>query len=55
MEQVVSKSKDDVQVVFLLSCFVGHPVSNIDVNVATLIGLNYHEDQLKESLPAELD
>ena len=28
MSQINSNTKDDFQVVFLLSCFVGHPVTN---------------------------
>jgi len=29
MSQINSNTKDDFQVVFLLSCFVGHPVSKV--------------------------
>ncbi len=38
MSQINSNTKDDFQFVLLLSCFVGHPVPNIDL--LSVIGFN---------------
>ena len=48
MSQINSNTKDDFQVVFLLSCFVGHPVFNITLNVLKWFKLYCEEMKCEE-------
>ena len=47
MSQINSNTKDDFQVVFLLSCFVGHPVYNnmqVHINIQVHINMQVHNN-----------
>ena len=47
MSQINSNTKDDFQVVFQLSCFVGHPVSS------TIPDVNPRDFEINHLLPWE--